>query len=326
MNEVRSRNIENIVEAVRRSRQFLVATHVRPDGDAAGSVLALSFMLRSLGKKAQPYTRDPLPPSLEFLTGSGEILHEVPDPSLYEVAILVDCGDLERVGPEAAEHISRVPFLINIDHHVSKAPFGNICWVEPTASSTCEMLYDLSLHLPLSLDPDIASQLYTGLVTDTGSFRFSNTNQRVLEIATALVAAGARPDVIAEQIYDSESPRRLLLLAQVLSTVAFSANDRVATAVLSQQMFQETDTTPMDSEGFINHLRSVKSVMLAMIFREDNEGVIHVSMRSKGSVDVAAFAQKHGGGGHRRAAAFRASGPLEAMRAALTAEASSYLK
>ncbi|HOV84730.1 MAG TPA: bifunctional oligoribonuclease/PAP phosphatase NrnA [Syntrophobacteraceae bacterium] len=326
MNEPSDKEIQRIAELIHRHRSFLVSTHVRPDGDAVGALLALVFMLRRLGKRADPYCQDPSPACYEFLAGAETISTELPRPGVYEVAVLVDCGDLERVGPALAPAIRTVPLTINIDHHSKNdTPFGTVSWVKPGASSTCEMLYDLSPALPVSLDDEIATHLYTGLMTDTGSFRFSNTTRRVLEIATALVAAGADPARIAQEVYDSASPQGLKLLAQVLSSVVFLSGDRLATMVLTQRMFQETGTTPEDTEGFINYIRSVKPVHLAMLFRQERNGMIHVSMRSKGRVDVAALARRYGGGGHRHAAAFRVAGSLDRVRETFTDAALEYL-
>ena len=220
----------------------------------------------------------------------------------------------------------RSPSSITIDHHVCHATFGNIFWNNTAASSACEMLYDLSLRLPITLDADLATALYTGLLADSGSFRFSNTNQRVLEIAARLVAAGAEPATIAEQVYDSASVQSLRLLARILATLSFCADDRLATAEMTQEMFSETASSPSDAEGFINFLRSVKTVEMAMLFREGADGKIHVSMRSKGNVDVAGFAQRRGGGGHRHAAAFEVPGTIETIRSRFTSEALTYLK
>jgi phosphoesterase RecJ-like protein len=325
MTELKNGTIEKVAATIHRHDRFLVATHVRPDGDAIGSLLGLTFMLRRLGKIADPYCENETPAAQEFLPGARGISHRVSRPSSYDVAILVDCGDFLRVGETLAGSIREIPLLINIDHHVSSEPFGDVYWVDPKASSTCEMLYDLSVRLPVELDPEIASQLYTGLITDTGSFRFANTSRRALEIAVSLVSAGAQPAYIAEQVYDSNSPMAVRLLARSLSTVVFLAGDRLATAELTQKMFIETGTSAADSEGFINHLRSVRSVDMAMMFREDRNGVVHVSMRSKGMVDVATFAQKHGGGGHRHAAAFRVPGSISAVRNRFTQEAIEYL-
>ena len=318
--------MQEIMTSIQFSERFLVATHIRPDGDAVGSVLSMAHMLRQLGKVADPYCNDPAPTAHRFLPGVNAIRDRVSQPSLYEVAILVDCGEFLRVGSALAEAIHQVPFLITIDHHVNHASFGNIFWNNISASSTCEMLYDLCLRLPLSIDADLATTLYTGLLTDSGSFRFSNTNQRVLEIAANLVAAGAEPAYIAEQVYDSTSVQSLRLLARILATLSFFADDRLATAEMTQEMFSETAASPSDAEGFINFLRSVKSVEMAMLFREGTNGTIHVSMRSKGSVDVAGFAQRQGGGGHRHAAAFEIEGTLETIRSRFTSEALTYLE
>lgn len=318
--------IPEIITSIQFSQRFLVATHIRPDGDAIGSVLAMAHILRQLGKQADPYCNDPVPSAYRFLPLAETIRDRVSQPSQYEVAILVDCGEFLRVGSALADAISQVPFLITIDHHVSHAAFGNIFWSNTAASSTCEMLYDLSLRLPITIDGDLASTLYTGILTDSGSFRFSNTNQRVLEIAARLVAAGAEPAFIAQQVYDSISVQSLRLLTRTLATVSFFADDRLATAEMTQEMFAETASSPADAEGFINFLRSVKTVAMAMLFREGTDGKIHVSMRSKDNTDVAAFAQRRGGGGHRHAAAFEVEGTLENIRSHFTGEALSYLE
>jgi phosphoesterase RecJ-like protein len=181
--------------------------------------------------------------------------------------------------------------------------------------------------MSLSLAPDavLSSVLYTGILTDTGSFRFSNTNRRVFEIVSLLVEMGADPAHIATQIYDSATPEKLKLLTQVLGTVKFCADSRIVTAELSRSMLSFSSSSYMDSEGFINHLRSVKSVDLAILFREVNDGLVHISMRSRGGVDVAKLAQRHGGGGHRQAAACRIPGSLHSVRSMFIDEAVMYI-
>jgi phosphoesterase RecJ-like protein len=326
MSESRDVAFQKIATAIEQHQRFLVATHIRPDGDAVGSLLAMTGMLRKLHKAVDAYCQDPVPPSQEFLPGSGEIVHGDVDITRYQVAILVDCGDLHRVGEALAAKLSQAPLLINIDHHVSSSPYGDMYWVDPAASSTCEILYDLSQHLALQLDEAIAAQLYTGLLMDTGSFRFANTTKRALEVAAALVGAGARPGAIAQQVYDSTSPNRLRLLAEMLDTLTFYADNRLATAVLTQEMYTRTQTTPVDSESFISQLRSVKSVQVAIIFRAEDNGTVYASLRSKGDVDVASFAQQYGGGGHRQAAALRVAGDFEAVRAQITRDVLGHLR
>lgn len=325
MNDQQMENFAGLLSAIRRFERFLIATHVRPDGDAVGSLLALTHMLERLGKTADPFCQDPIPPNYRFLPGSDRIGSRIADPSSYEAAVLVDCADFGRVGGELGEAIRAIGYLVIIDHHLTHVPFGDVFWNRTNSSSTCEMLYDLCLGLGIDIDVPIASSLYTGILTDTGSFRFSNTTRKVLDIASALVGWGAQPSEIAQQVFDSTSAQSLQLLGRVLATLSFHADQRIATAELTQRMFSETSTSPADSEGFINFLRSVGSVQIAMLFREGADGRVHVSMRSKGAVNVAAFAQKYGGGGHQHAAACELPGPLGVLRSRLTEEASWYL-
>ncbi len=326
MDDDRTAKIRNIISALRENRTFLVATHVRPDGDAIGALVGMKNILERLGKKVDAFAHDRFPPEFEFLPGTGEV-GRLPDATAaYDAAVLVDCGDFERVGNGLLEFIrDRIPVVINIDHHLSRAPFGTVYWVNTGASSTCEMLFDLCMHLSLVPDPDLAALLYTGILTDTGCFRFSNTNRRVLEIASMLVESGADPAYIAEQVYDTASPEKLNLLTLVLETMEFHADSRIATAELRQNMLARTSTAYSDSEGFINHLRSVKTVEVAILFREGSDGEIHVSLRSKNGIDVAAFARRHGGGGHLQAAACRVAGELADVRSRITREAISYI-
>ncbi len=325
MTDTRHQPIERIAASVRAHERFLVTTHVRPDGDAVGSLLAVTAMLRQLGKTVHPYCQDPVPAAHRFLPGVDEIRDTCDDPQFYDAAVLVDCGEFKRVGPGLAQAIAGIPTVINIDHHLSREPFGTVHWVDPTFSSTSEMLFVLSQRLPLRLDAAIATQLYTGLLTDTGSFRFSNTTQRALEVATQLVAAGAQPAQIAQHVYESGSAERLRLLARVLTTLNFHGDHRLATAELTLAMFAQTGATQADSEGFIDLLRSVRSVLIAALFRESTDGLIHVSLRSKGATNVATYAQRHGGGGHRNAAAFRVQGLLREVKQRTINELVDYL-
>ncbi len=326
MNKQKTLKIREVVSEILNNERFMVATHVRPDGDAIGSLLAMKLILQRMGKKVDAYSQDSFTPEFDFLPGAREVNNKPFDSAEYEVAILVDCGDFDRVGDELSEFIGRrVPCVINIDHHVPNKPFGNIYWVEPSASSTCEMLFDLCMSLSLAPDAALSSLLYTGIVTDTGSFRFSNTNQRVFEMVSILVGAGANPAYIASQVFDSATPEKLKLLAQVLGTVEFHAGSRIATAQLTRSMLSNLSASYMDSEGFINHLRSVKSVDLAILFREGGDGLVHVSMRSREGINVAKLAQRHGGGGHKQAAACRIPGSLQSVRSMFVGEAASYI-
>jgi len=304
----------------------MVATHVHPDGDAIGALVGMRLILERLGKKVDMYAQDPCPPEFEFLPQVRAIRNKPLESADYGVAVLLDCGDFERVGEEIFEFINaRGLFLINIDHHIPNKAFGNIYWVDPSASSTCEVLFDLCMGLSLTPDADLASALYTGILTDTGSFKYTNTNRRVFEIVSILVQMGADPAYIATQVYESATPESLRLLAKVLSTAEFYANSRIVAAELPLSMLPDSSSSYMNSEGFINHLRTVKSADLAILFRELNNGLIHVSIRSRVGIDVARLAKRHGGGGHKQAAACRIAGTIQSVRSMFIDEAIGYI-
>ncbi len=326
MSEQKTSKIQQIISAVRSNRRFMVAAHVHPDGDAIGALLGMKLILERLGKNVDVYDKDRCPPEFEFLPQAQQIRNKPFGAVEYDAAILVDCGDFERVGADLMEFIkSKVPLLINIDHHIPNKTFGDIYWVEPSASSTCEMLFDLCMSLSLAPDADLSTALYTGILTDTGSFRHSNTNRRVFEMVSVLVQMGADPAYIAAQVYESATPEKLKLLAEVLSTMELYDGSRIVAAELRRSMLPDSSSSYMDSEVFINHLRSVKSADLAILFREIDGGLIHISMRSRSGIDVARLAQRHGGGGHRQAAACRIAGTIQSVRSMFVGEAIGYI-
>jgi phosphoesterase RecJ-like protein len=325
MSDMKSLKIREVISAFRNYERFMLFTHVHPDGDALGAIMGTQLILRRLGKTADAFTQDPYSPEYGFLPNVREIRSKLSGPAQYDAAVLLDCGDLERVGDRFLEAVKGSAFLINIDHHLVNKPFGNVSWVETGASSTCEMLFDLCMSLSLPPDKDLATALYTGILTDTGSFRYSNTNARVFEIISALVGFGAEPARIAAHVYDSATPEKLRLLATVLGTMEFHASSRIVTAQLSRSMLSNASSTYTESEGFINHLRSVKSADMAIFFRENDDGLIHISMRSRGDINVARLAQRFGGGGHKQAAACRIPGDLGSVRSMFIAEAVNYI-
>ncbi|SFN02062.1 DHH family phosphoesterase [Thermodesulforhabdus norvegica] len=301
------------VEAELFARErYLLLTHVRPDGDAIGSLLALALALEGMGKSVRPLCKDGVPGYLSFLPGADRVVTILPDNAAYDVVVYLDCGAEDRAGDEFLPARFPDSLIISIDHHLQENPFGHVFWIDSRASSTCEMLYHIFSDCGVSLTPDIATCLYTGISTDTGSFQYSNTNERVLRIAADLAAAGADPYYVSTQVYESASPARLLLLGRVLNTLSYHGGKAVAVARLTQKMIREVGADSDDSEGFVNMLRQVKPVKVAVLIKEDEEGgVVRVSLRSKNSYDVAAFSRCFGGGGHVNAAAFEMRGAIE---------------
>jgi phosphoesterase RecJ-like protein len=309
---------------LRNNHRFLLATHVNPDGDAIGSLGALALVLEGMGKEVVAYCQDQAPGFLRFLPYSDRIAHDVPSSNRFDVAVVLDCGELERIGA-AARVVQRMHKIIHIDHHSSGNEFGTLNLVEPARSSTAEILYDVFQAIPVEVSREVAENLYTAILTDTGSFRFANTTPRALAIAGALVEKGVAPNKVAGAVYDCMSPGRLRLLGLSLNTLNTRAEGRLAAIWVTQQMLAETETTAADTDGFVNYPRSVTTSEIAIFFRELDDGRVNVSLRSRGTQNVADFARMYGGGGHQNAAAFRLPGPLPEVMSHVLAKAEEYL-
>jgi phosphoesterase RecJ-like protein len=240
------------------------------------------------------------------------------------VAVVLDCGELDRIGSAAAV-MQQVEKIIHIDHHSSSDDFGQLNLVRPECSSTAEILYEIIQAIPMSLSPEAAENIYTAILTDTGSFRFANTTARALEIAAEMVALGVAPDKMASEVYDSMSPERLRLLAMSLQTLTLRANGRLATMQVSRRMLEQTKTTVMDTDGFVNYPRGISTAEMAIFFREMDSGKVNVSLRSRGRLNVAEFARTYDGGGHHNAAAFRAAGSLDEVVEEILAAAEQFI-
>ena len=301
--------IEAIAKELRDNKSFFLTTHVNPDGDAIGSLGALALILEDLGKQVVAYCQDEIPGFLRFLPYSERIAREIPGSKRFDLAVVLDCGELDRIG-NAAEALQQVEKIIHIDHHSSSDDFGQLNLVRPECSSTAEILYEIFQAIPASLSLEAAENIYTAILTDTGSFRFANTTARALDIAAEMVALGVAPDKIASEVYDSISPERLRLLALSLNTLTLRANGRLATMQVSRGMLEETKTSVMDTDGFVNYPRGINTAEMAIFFREMDPGKVNVSLRSRGKLNVAEFARNYDGGGHHNAAAFRAEGSL----------------
>jgi phosphoesterase RecJ-like protein len=321
---------EDLLRRVRQGNRFLLTSHINPDGDAIGSELGLARMLRRMGKGAVVWNRDLTPTIYHPLPGS-ERIHvgaEPPAgfPDVFDAIIVLECPSPDRTGIE--EHLSARP-VINIDHHLGNQHYGTINWVDTAAPAVGEMVYRLAQGLKLALDPETASCLYLTLVTDTGGFRFSNATPAAFEAAASLVRDGAHPEQVAQWLYESQPLPVLRLVAEMLQTVEVHEGGRVATALLSQEMFSKVGASPGDSEGLIDYPRSIAGVEAVALIRQREDGTHKVSLRSRGDVDVEKIARQHGGGGHRNAAGFSLEGNPEEIRrrvvellaAALTAPA-----
>ena len=301
--------IPTIARELKNNDDFLLATHVNPDGDAIGSLNALALVLEDMGKRVVAYCQDEVPGFLRFLPYSDRILKEIPPDARFQVAVVLDCGELDRIG-NVAGVLQLVEKIIHIDHHSSSDDFGQLNLVLPELSSTAEILCEIFKAVPVSLNREAAENIYAAILTDTGSFRFGNTSAKAQTLAAEMVSLGVAPDKVAAEIYESMRPERLQLLALSLNTLTLRADGRLAAMLVSQEMLAATGTTFMDTDGFVNYPRSLSDTEIAVFFREIGSSQVNVSLRSRGGLSVAEFARKYQGGGHHNAAAFRAHGSL----------------
>lgn len=281
---------------------FLVVSHVNPDGDATGSLLAVAQILSLMGKKGRLVNEGSTPSRFSFLPGFASIINtsEQPLEQTYAKVICVDCADRYRPG-RVAEWFAENVEILNIDHHPTNDLYGAINLVNPEASSTCEVIYDFIRAVNIGLTEDLAKCLYTGYLTDSGGFRYSNTTPKVLRDASELVAAGAHPYETAERALESITIEHVRLLSKSLSLLELTNNDKVAYLALPLSILKETGASKEDAEGLANYGRNIESVEVAVLMRETEDG-IKVSFRSKNYVDVSRIAKALGGGGHVRAA------------------------
>lgn len=304
-----------ISSLIARKERYLLLGHLHPDGDVLGSMLGLGLALKGHGKRVTLAGPHPVPEPYRFLPGA-EWIEQWKEPSgVHEVAVLLDCPDPARTGglvDQVREHGTTV---VNIDHHQDNRRFGDINWVDVNAAATGEMVYDLLDVLGWPITPEIATALYTTLVTDTGSFRYSNSTPKAFRTAAHLVSKGAAPARIAGELYEGRTLEDLRLLGQLLERIETSADGRVAWLVLHGDLARNQDL--IEAEDFIAYPRSIRSVKVALLFRELQPGQVKVSLRGKGEVNVARIAARFGGGGHPNAAGCTVALPLDAAKAAV---------
>jgi bifunctional oligoribonuclease and PAP phosphatase NrnA len=303
---------QRVSEAISKGNHFLITAHVDPDGDALGSAFALYFALKGLGKQGAVYLKDTVPYRYRFLPKPDTILHELPDGG-FDVIFVVDCGNLFRVG-DGWEKLKEKGYIISIDHHDTNEAFGQLNILDERASSSAEILYLVLKSLNVAFTFDIAVNIYTAILTDTGSFRYESTTKRAFSICEEMTGFGVQPSYVAGQVYENHPKERYDLLCLVLSTLQAYKENRIVTAYVNADMFAKTQTNREYTEGFVEYLKEIRGVEVACLFREVSPEKYKVSMRSKGNVDVASVANIFGGGGHKRAAGCVLEGGIEDVK------------
>ena len=303
-----------IGQALRQHHTIAILSHVRPDGDALGSEIALALSLQQLGKEVRVWNEEGMLEKYSFLP-RAELLTKPPAaPEDVDLAVALDTAIQNRLGT-AGQAIRSAKLWINIDHHVSNPGYGDLVYIDPTAPATGQILFELIKSEKLPIDQEIAENLFVAISTDTGSFQYPNTTARTFEIAAELVRIGLNVGEIGQKTYENYPRRRLELLRELLRTLQFDSDGRVASFGLDLKTAAELGVIPEDNEGLIDHLRAIQGVIVAVFFEELTDGKVRVSMRSKSeAVDVSAICQKFGGGGHKLAAGARIRGELQEVR------------
>ena len=299
----------DIAAALRRAQTIVVLSHVRPDGDAFGSQLALALSLQELGKTVTVWAEEGLLEKYSFMPGGDMLIPPPSEPQTFDLAVALDTAVQNRLG--LALDAVRADTWINIDHHPTNPRYGDLVYIDAIAPATGQILFELLSATDLPINEAIAENLFVAISTDTGSFQYPNTTARTFEIGAELLKCGVKVGRISQLLYESYPRRRVELLRELLGTMRFEADGRVASFSLDLATASRLGVLPEDNEGLIDHIRAVHGVVVAVFFEELLEGKVRVSMRSKSeAADVAAICQQFGGGGHKLAAGARVRGSL----------------
>ena len=296
--------LDEVLNQIGRRQKFICTSHARPDGDAVGSALACCQILRSMGKQANVVLSDGVPGIYRPLPFADSVLHGVEQAPDAEAAIILECDGIARTKLTGLDK----HYLINIDHHDTARPFGHVNWIDPNACATAEMIFRLARQAGVKISPEVATCLYTAVLTDTGSFCFTGTTERTFALAQELVRCGADPVKIAHSVYFSTQLSKMRLLGEALCTL--HKDGSLAWMNVTHRAMELCESQEEDCEGLVNYALAIQGIEVALFFREQADGRFRVSLRSKGAINVARVAETFGGGGHSCASGCAIEGPL----------------
>jgi phosphoesterase RecJ-like protein len=291
---------------------FLVVSHIQPDGDAASSTCAVGWLLHQLNKKYTMVNEGKIPDKFKYLWGYSTIsdFSSIDINKKFKYIITVDCADYSRIG-RVNELFAEDAIILNIDHHPTNDRYGAINFIDNDAAATVVLLYDLLENMKISWSLDIANCIYTGLLTDTGGFRYANTSTKVMRIASALITHGVNANHMAEELLEKLTVPHIYLLKKALNSLSFSGNKQISWVHLSLEDMKSSNASSEDVEGIVNYPRNIEGVEVGIFFKEIEDNKVKVSFRSSGKVDVAQLAQVFGGGGHVLASGATMEGSIE---------------
>ncbi|MBQ9257242.1 MAG: bifunctional oligoribonuclease/PAP phosphatase NrnA [Acidaminococcaceae bacterium] len=289
---------------LKEAGKMVIVSHISPDGDTLGSSLALAHALRMLGKEVMLNVDDDIPSVFSFLPGIGEYIRFAPDDSVpADLLIVIDASSADRAGN--AMNVVKARSVLNIDHHKTNTHFADYLYLDSDAAATAEIIYSLLLELGTELNTEIATCIYEGLYTDTGSFKYSNTTSRTLSIASALLTYGVNPSLISDNM-EVKSRSQVEMLGKVLETLTFLRDGKIAYVEVAPELYDYN----VDTDTFVSYPRYIEGVEVALLFKQVEENLTRVSFRSK-QVDVAKIALSFGGGGHQKASGCSIHAPLK---------------
>lgn len=302
--------IDQLKTALAAHSRWTVVGHAIPDGDCVGSLIATAHALRAMGKEVTMVIEDGVPELYSFLRGADEVGTLSNLPAIYPCLFYVDCADPDRAGDKMKQMLNHAEMIVNVDHHISNTRFGQVNIVEASSSSTCELLTGIFQSLGLAIPSEIATPLYCGLVTDTGSFQYAQTYPETHRTAAMLLESMEDPNYVRMRIHESKTRTEVAVLQAALSSLTYSEDGQVAWMQLEYKTLERIGALNQHYEGIINMARAVEGVEVALLFRELSPGTVKIGFRSKGKVDVNALAGVYGGGGHPRAAGAQLKGAL----------------
>ena len=302
--------VQQIVEKIRDNQRFLVVAHRNPDGDAIGSTVALALALQDMGKDVVAYNADPVPEVMQFLPQYSVLSNTLPENSDFDIAFVLDAGELERTALPVRD-LART--IINIDHHPF-SDFGDLCYVDTSACATAVLIYRILKACQYQPSLAVAKALYLGILSDTGSFRYSSSNQEAFIVAGELVGLGVDPWEVSSNLYESNAPERMLLLSLVLPSLQISTCGRYASIAMTLDTLKRSGASDEHSDGFVNYPRSISGVEVALFIHQISENLYKISFRSRGAIDVGSLSRELGGGGHHNAAGAKINGTLDEVK------------
>jgi phosphoesterase RecJ-like protein len=308
----------DIIRLILGRERFLITSHTHPDGDSVGSQLAFASVLKELGKDVLVANQDPIPEKYRFLKGAEAVVTRIPAGYVCDAVFVLDSASLKRIGSIADQLPLKDVMVVNIDHHISNDRFGHTVFVRPQSSSTSEIIYELIEAMDLEITTERAEHLYTGIVTDTGSFQHPNTTSDSFSISASLVRHGLDPARVADALYSDNSVSRMRLLGLALSHI--DVMGEICSLTLTREMLDLCGASMDESEDFVDLPLSLRGVKIGLLFREQMNGQVRISFRSKDEIDVDEIARHFGGGGHEAASGCIVHGKIDEIKKVVVEE------